>query len=283
MFDRLNRSIELTKASWRVLMQDKELMILPVLSGLCCLVVVASFVLPFVSIGPAGSGGGGGLETTPDGEVQLTGVQGGLVLLLYMALYSVTIFFQSAVVAGAMERMNGGDPTVGSSLAAAWRRIGTIVLWGMIAGTVGLVLRSIQERSELVGRIVVGLVGAAWSLATFFVVPVIVMEDRSVGDSVRASLALFKERWGEAALGSGGLGLLSVLLMLPVIALGAFLINIGQPLVALALGVPALLLISVLMATLQGIYVAALYRFARDDQVPDGLDRQLLEGAFRSR
>jgi hypothetical protein len=195
----------------------------------------------------------------------------------------VTIFFQAAVVAGATERMNGGDPTVRSALAAAWRHKGAILVWGAIAGTVGLVLRSIQERSELLGRIVIGLVGAAWSLATFFVVPSLVLEGSGVRDAFKDSIALFRQRWGEAVIGTGGISLAMFALCLPVFAVVALMVSAGLVAAAVAVGVASVLAISVLGSALQGVYVAVLYRYARTAEAPAGVDQELLAGAFRAK
>ncbi len=115
-------------------------------------------------------------------------------LLFYVVTYTIGFFFQAAIVAGASERMNGGDPTVGSALRSASKRFGPLLLWGVIAGTVGLIIRSIEEKSELAGKIVMGLLGVAWSLATYFMVPVLVMEDEPVGSAFKRSWNLFKRR-----------------------------------------------------------------------------------------
>ena len=146
-----------------------------------------------------------------------------------------------------------------------------------------LTLRSIQERSQLIGRIVIGLVGAAWSLATFFVVPVIVIEGRPVKESFKTSLALFRQRWGEAAIGSGGIALFGFLLFVPVILLCALLITAELIVPAILVAILAGATLSALLSTLQGIYVAALYRYASTSETPAGMDPRLLEGAFRSR
>jgi hypothetical protein len=102
------------------------------------------------------------------------------------------------VIAGATERLRGGDPTVGSALSAAARRLGPILMWALVAATVGTILRSIQQPVGFVGKIVVALAGAAWSLATFFIVPVLVLEERSVADSFKRSVSIFKTTWGES-------------------------------------------------------------------------------------
>lgn len=274
MFARIHRSIELTKTSWRLLVKDKELAVLPVVSGLLVLVVCALFLVPVFLIGGEEAFDSGG-----EGE----GTWWIVALPMYAAIYSVTIFFQAAVVAGATERMGGGDPTLSSALAAAWRHKGAILAWGAVAGTVGLILRSIQERSELVGRIVIGLVGAAWSLATFFVVPALVLEGRGVREAFQGSIALFRERWGEAVIGSGGISIAMFLLALPVIPLVALLSWAALPALAVGLAIVWVLAVAVLGSALQGIYVAVLYRYARTAEAPAGVDPGLLASAFRPR
>jgi hypothetical protein len=134
---RIGRSFQIVGQSYRILMQDKELMALPLISGAIMAAVVLSFAFGF------------GLDRSrferhgPD--VYLP------VFLMYVVTYAVGIFFQAAVVAGATERMRGGDPTVGSALAAAGRRIGPILMWAVVAATVGMALRAIQDRVAFVG------------------------------------------------------------------------------------------------------------------------------------
>ncbi len=268
---RITRSWELTKQSYRVLMLDKELMVLPLISMLACLVVMASF-----AFGAFQYSDGGERALQQDDPVLWVGG-----LAFYVVVYTVGFFFQAAVIAGATERLQGGDPTVGSALSAAWRRFPAILLWGVIAGTVGMLLRSIQERSELLGRIVVGLIGAAWSLATFFMVPVLVMEEESVGDSFKRSWALFKQTWGETFAGSVGFGIASVLLSLPVIALALLFFSINMPIVGVVVGGLGLTLIGLFIQALHGVWVAALYRYATQGDVPEGYDPELIAAAFK--
>src|SRR3954447_4533892 len=156
---RIGRSFHLVGQSYRILMQDKELMVLPLISGIVMGAVVGAIALGF------------GVDTS---QIE----RGGSALYvplfaMYVVSYAIGIFFQAAVVAGATERMRGGDPTVGSALTPATRRLGAILMWGIAAATVGVAIRVIHDRFAVVGRIVAGLLGAAWSLATFFVVPVL--------------------------------------------------------------------------------------------------------------
>ncbi|MDJ0522805.1 MAG: DUF6159 family protein [Planctomycetota bacterium] len=266
---RIARSWQLMKQSWKVLMQDKELMILPLLSGLCILVIVASFALPVFMNG------------TTWAEGQPEWVWYAATFAFYVIAYTITFFFQAAVIAGASERMSGGDPTLGSALGAAAKRLPSLFLWGVVAATVGMIIRAIEERSELVGRIAMFIVGAAWSLATFFMVPVLVMERESLGKSFKRSWGIFKETWGETVVGAGGLGIAGFLLSLPVILLAGWLLSMGMVWPAIIIGVLGLATVSVVFSALQGVYVAAVYRYATAQDSPAGFDESVLRDAFR--
>jgi hypothetical protein len=265
---RIGRSFQLMKQSYRVLMQDKELLILPVLSGLCILLVSASFVVPL------GLFGEGGIEEKGEGLML------GVVFLFYVVTYTISFFFQAAIIAGANERMAGGDPTLGSALGAAGRRFGALLLWGVIAATVGMIIRAIEERSEVVGRIVMGLIGVAWSLATFFMVPVLVMERQPIGGSFKRSWTLFKETWGETVIGTFGFGILTFLGILLIAGVCYLLWSAGLVVPAVVVGALLLALLLVFTSALQGVYVAALYRFATTGDTPGGFDAEVIRGAF---
>src|SRR5262249_9146618 len=160
---RIGRSFVLMERSYRILVQDKELMVLPLISGAITVSVLAGVVYGF------------GIDAF-DPPPTLADVP---LFLPHVVPYAIAIFFQAAVVAGATDRLRGGDPTVRSALAAASRRAGPIVLWAVVAATVGMVLRVIEGRFGFVGRIVARIAGASWALATFFGVPVLALEDRS--------------------------------------------------------------------------------------------------------
>ena len=263
---RVTRSFALVGQSYRILMKDKELMVLPLISGAIIVTVVGGVAFGF------------GIPLDGVGRHQSAALYLPM-FLLYVVAYAIGIFFQAALVAGATERMRGGDPTVGSALAAAWRRVGAILLWALVAATVGMILRSIQERASLIGRIVVSLLGAAWSLATFFVVPVLVLEDRSIRETFTRSTSIFKDRWGETVVGGTGLGIAALcawLTLCLVVMLSAYVIGIG----AIGVLIAGAIFLMIFFSSLQGVYVASLYRYATEGHVGSGFDDHLLTQAF---
>jgi hypothetical protein len=267
---RISRSFQLVGQSYRLLMQDKELMVLPLISGVVMVIVMTAVILGFAVTG--------GLDVSSESR-HLDAAAYIPMFIAYVLMYTVGIFFQAAVVAGATERMRGGDPTIASALNAATRKLGSIVAWAIVAATVGVILRAIQERVGLIGRIVVALLGAAWSLSTFFVVPVLVLEERTIGDSFKQSVSLFKKSWGESFVGGATIGIAAGCAWVTLVALVgilAYVIGFGALLV-MAVGAVALM---TFFSALQGVYLASLYRYATEGQVPPGFDKALLEQAF---
>ncbi|RDZ26068.1 DUF6159 family protein [Lysobacter silvisoli] len=276
MFDKFSRSWQLVKASAGVLRSDKELMLFPILSGAATLVVLATFLIPMFALRVFENGVGVG------------GVVFGF--LFYFCQYSVIIFFNCALVGAAMIRLDGGDPTLRDGINAAKSRLPAILGYAAIAATVGLILQSLKDRDNnfLVRMIGAGL-GAAWTLATFLVVPVLVSQDVGPIEALKRSIALLKKTWGENAIGNVGIGAVFGLIMLLVVLAGVGLTYLAaQASVGLAVAVAAvfvtlMLLLGVYQAALSGIYSAALYRYAHDGQAPEAFRALQLESAFRTK
>ena len=202
-------------------------------------------------------------------------------VVAYLLITFIVTFFAAALVAGAHERLTGGDATLGSAFGVAAGRLGPIFLWSMLTGTVGLVLQSIESRAGIVGQVVSRAVGTAWRVVTWLAVPVIVVEGTGPFTSLKKAGGLFKRTWGENLIAQGGLGIISFLAMLAgVVVCGA--ITYAVPLVGIPLFVVWIAVSSTIIATLNGIYRTALYLYA-DGRPVQGFDQQALAGAFRPR
>jgi hypothetical protein len=268
--DKLYTSWELLKQSFQVLKSDKELMWLPVLSAISCILVTAVMVLgggvffyPSLKSAMAASG-----QWRPSPDVLFVAL-----FVFYVVNYFVIVYFNTALVGAATIRLQGGDPTLEDGLRLAWKRKGIILQWALLAATVGVVLKMIEERSGLVGRIVVSLIGLAWTLASFLVVPILAFEEVGPVQALQRSAQLFRKTWGEQVVGSFSFGLIFFLLALP----GILFPVIGQSVA----GEPGLLvggvflaiyvvLLSVVSSATHGIFVAALYRYATTGDVAPG-------------
>src|SRR5260370_1391059 len=134
---------------------------------------------------------------------------------LYVVNYFVIVFFNVALVGVANSRLMGGTWTFRDGIELAWERTGTILQWALVAATVGVILRTLEERLGLIGRIIIRIIGFAWTLACYFVVPVLAFEDLTPIDAVKRSSKLFRDTWGEKVIGGFSLSLVSLVLMLP--------------------------------------------------------------------
>lgn len=278
------RSWALMKASANVLRQDKEMMLFPLFAGLASLVVIASFAWPVFSLY---HGHRTGLE---DGGHHVSPLFLAVSFLFYFSQYSVVIFFNTALAAAAFIRLEGGNPTLNDGLSAAWSKLPSIIGYALISATVGMILRAIQERAGFVGRIVAGLLGVGWTVATFPVVPVLAAQNVGPVDAVKDSAGLVKRTWGENIIGNAGIGLVGGLLVFCVMAVsfGLFVAAAATNSVPLmitvgAVGIIALVALSLFQNALHGVYAAALYRYAQYGDPGEGFDRALLENAFRQK
>jgi len=256
----------MARVSWDVLRADRELILLPVISW------VFSAILLALIIGPALRAGQGTWGAT---EYILGGVA-------YFVVAFVAIFFNAALVHAANQRLTGGDPTLRSALNGALDRAVDIAIWAAITATISLILRAIEQRAGFVGVIISGLLGFAWTLMTFLVIPVLVIEGQSATSSMKRSAALFRDTWGERVGAQVGFGLLGLVAAIPAIALIALGIMVGGPFMvsAIVVGVAVIIAAAALIAALSGIFQTALYHYATTGEGIGDFSNHELRAAF---
>lgn len=277
MFDKLAHSWELVKASATVLDADRKLLLFPLLSAICTLLVAASFFVPVFVLG--------GLTDAPRESMPMWFWV--TMFVFYVVQYTIIFFFSTALVGAALMRMDGGEPTIADGLRIAMAHLPAILGYALIAATVGVILRALQERAGFIGRWIVGLLGVAWTVATFLTVPVLVSRNVGPIDAVKGSAELLKRTWGENLAGNVGMGLVFGILIAVVAFGGIALVILAASADATALGIAIMalailcvILLALVQAALQGIYSAALYRFATTGDATDGFDQALVADAF---
>jgi hypothetical protein len=276
-------SWQLVKASWAVLSSDKELLWFPIISGITMLILCIVMLFPFVGAAIAMS-----LADTTESTNQMIGYAG--LFVFYLVSYTVSIYFNVALVSAAMIRLDGGDPTLGDGIRSANARIGKIVGYALISATVGLVLRFIRDSNNIIASIVSSFIGMAWNLASFFVIPILVAKDLGPIDAVKESASLLKRTWGEQITGNFSLGAIFFLVYFLIIVLGVILIGFAisienTALIVSAVGLTIFLFIaaSIVSGALNGIFQAALYRYAETGTAPDNFDIDMIKGAFKEK
>jgi hypothetical protein len=272
MFESIGRSFALVKTSWNILMDDKKLLMFPIISGIVMLFVLLTFILPLILAGTF-------MNIPGVGPVFFYG----LLFAFYVASYVVGIFFNTALIACVNARFQGRDMSVGEGLSSAARHLPSIFLWALVSATVGVLLHLIQRRAGFIGRFAAALVGGIWSLVTFFVVPVLILEDKGVVDAVKESVALIRRTWGESIVGSGSIVLIFVFIgLFGVVCVFASLL-VGNMIVfgsAVVLFIILVVLLAIVASAMQGIFITALYTYARTGIVPSEFNQDLIRNAF---
>jgi hypothetical protein len=278
---RIRRGWELTKQSWEVLKNDRSLVIFPILSTIFGILAVAAIWVPaFFARGVFE----GHMVHNRDPVLYIAGLT-----TAYVSTF-IAIFFNVALAACAARSLRGEDTRVGDGISAAMQRIGPIIGWSVVATTVGLILRALEKRFGLLADIAIWLAGAAWGIATFFVIPVIALEGTGPIQSLKRSSTVVKSRWGEGATGAAAIGLATFLITLAIALVGGFggaaliairLLPIGVA--VLAVTVVAIIAVSFISSALGQIFRVAVYQYAVSGEAPRGFDHQMLQAAFARR
>src|SRR5258707_15327757 len=199
MFRKISYTGSVMGSTWKLLKKDTTLLLFPLLSGICCLLVFASFAIPMWLTGA--------WEPPKHDATQTQQIlYYGTLFLFYLVNYFVITFFNTAIISCAVLRMVGGEPTAADGFREAAARLPQIAGWALVSATVGLILRIIEDRLEKIGRIVAGLLGMGWTVVTYLVVPIIVVERKGPIAAVKGSSALLKKTWGGQLIGNFGFG-----------------------------------------------------------------------------
>lgn len=277
MFTRIKRSWYLLKGSMHVLNQDRELLVFPLISSVFLLLIVGTFVIPLFWATDFFSP-----ETMSSTSNTFLYV---LMFLFYLISYFITYFFNAAIISCAIFRMKGGNPNLKGGFEAAKARIVPILSWALISATVGFLLKALQNKSGTAGAIGTGILGIAWSVTSYLVIPIIVMENRGPIEALKESAALVKKTWGEQVAGNLGLGLFMMLVMIPALIVIPLTIIFAGSEIILMIIFSALILyavfVSLVQSTLTAIFDSALYLYARENYVSKGFSGSVLRQSLK--
>ena len=280
--ERIKRSWELVKASFEVLKQDRELILFPIVSGVIMFFVTLTFLIPTLV--------GNFFDNLFVNGIPIFGYI--VLFLFYLVQYIVVYYNSTALVGAAMIRLRGGDPTVKDGYRIAWSQILPIIGWALLSATVGLILNVLSSNSKNKGRgksLIASLIGAAWNVLTFLVVPVLAVEGLGPIQAVKRSWELLKGTWGEQISGKLSIGLIFGLIGF---GGGAVLVGLGVGLsILLESFIPAIIfgillfifitILSLLNSTLSSIFSAAVYEYAVEGKA-GYFDAKLIEESLYS-
>lgn len=291
MFESFKRGWSMAGASWSVLKAYPKLALFPVLSGIALIAVSAVLIIPT----GAGALAGAGMNLSDKAVESIVYVA---LFVWYFLCTFVVVFCNAALISCALQSFAGQPPTIGSGFAAAGKRLPQILGWSLVAATVGVILQALQsmltDKLGFFGDLLAGIFSAVWGVATYFVVPVLVTDGVGPIKAIKRSSGILRRTWGESLAGSGGLGLISFLFMLPLIALialGVMLAGSAGGSVAsgailgtvIAVAVIYVLALIVVFTALGSIFRAAVYAYATTGVTPSHMDATLLQSSFKTK
>ena len=302
IISRFQHGWRLFKASVSVMGTHPKLLAFPVLIFLFTLGILAFFVLPVVfqptrheltskdhwaAVGQsvftqepidavkseAGKSETGGTNRP---RLSLTPQAMGYLAILYFVSMFLATFFSVAFYHEIMAALAGHAVSIFGGLRFALSRWPAILLWSLFAGLIGYIIKTLEERVGLIGKIILRVVGVAWSVASVFAIPVLITEEvKNPFQVLRQSADTLRKTWGEALLGFVGLqfgGLLVVLGNVVLLGAGGFLAaTMKAPLVfglSLAVWLVAVTLFSYALSVASHIYRAALFLYAAQGVAP---------------
>jgi len=268
-FDRLSNGWKIAISSFKVLRENKQLIVFPILSGIFLIILSGIFTL--------------GIFAAFDWDLDNLDTGGITQYLIafgfYLINYFVVVFFNMALIHCTRLYFHGEEVTVEKGLKFSMSRIGVIFSWALFAATVGTILKAIQENSGIIGKIITGIIGIVWNVAVFFVIPVIAYEGLGPIAAFKRSSALMRQKWGESLAGTFSLGLIS---FLGIVVVGGVLFLIGSAFHTLAgilLAILGALVVVTIISATETIFLSAVYHNINGDPVKH-VNQQLVDGLF---
>lgn len=273
----------LVTESFELLIKDKEIMLFPILSTLFSFLIIGSLALFFYTTLFL-SGADIKIIENPQGGMMV--IHYVFIFLTYFASIFIATFFNAGIVTIVHARINGQDLSFGDGVKNSFKNIGKIFVWSLISSTVGIVLRIIFDRSKLLGKIIIAILGATWGVITFFIVPVLILENKSPFASIKESAVAFKRTWGETLIMNFSMGLFFGIIIIALFILyfaSWFTMNFYIIAAASVVFIASLVIVSVISSTLNTIFKVVLYEYAKYGKVPDGFTLGLILGSIKKK
>jgi hypothetical protein len=271
IFKRLSNGWEISMNSLKVLKENKQLIIFPILSSISLLLLLGSFFVIIL----AGAGWHVDDISNPG-----TAVSYAVIFLFYIVNYFIVVYFNTALIHCTTLYFKGEEVTLRKGLDFSNSRLGAIFTWALFAGTVGAILKIVQENLGGLGKIITGLVGIVWSIATFFVVPVIAYENLGPIDAFKRSVEIMKQKWGEKLGSTFSFGLVSLVGLIIVTIPALILSALVNPLAGIVFGAAGLLLLLAIISAAKSIFVSAIYHNINGDPV-ELYNQQFVDNLFK--
>jgi hypothetical protein len=198
----------------------------------------------------------------------------------------VASFFQAGLISIVSAQISGRKMSFGQGMNNAANHAGKIFLWSLVAATAGIIMDIVNNKLKLAGRISTFIFGIAWGIVTFFIVPVLVLENETIGASMKRSGQIFKDKWGETLIANISTTFYSMLILAIGFVLFSVFLLLANPstsliIISLVLFLVFALAVILLFSTIEGIYRVVLYEYAAHNIISDTFSKELIINAIK--
>jgi hypothetical protein len=293
LIERFVNAFHLARDCWKILCADLSLLLLPLFSGVACILVMLSFIAP-QSLDQEGILAGiVRLARLLDVETNDASWKSwGTIFLFYFCLNFIIFYFNAALVHCCLFRLRGIPVNLFHGLLAATRRLPQLLAWSVVSATVGLVIRIVERAGRHQGQsrryFLIQIFGVLWSVATYFIVPVLVIERVGPLKAFKRSVKVLTRTWGDQIEGRVGIDFCAFPIWLIGFVMLGFGIKAGvttssiNP-VLVGLGILWLLTTALIHSTLDTVLLSALYLYSTQDEIPAQWEAAQMEQAFYAR
>jgi Family of unknown function (DUF6159) len=279
MFETLGRGWEITKLSFTVVRKDSEMLLFPLLGA------VFSGIYSFILLWPSLLSR---FMASDESSFMWRTTETALCFASYFGVAFIATFFNTCTVYTAKTRFAGGDATFKDSITFALKKIHLIFAWSLLAASVGVLLRALDQFAERMGglggmllNIMQSILGMMWSVLTIFVVPVMVYEGLGPFLAIRRSGEVLKKTWGESLVRHFSFGIIQFFVAVPGIALILFGMFRADTLwFLIPVGLLWLIVTALLFSVVAVVFNTALYEYASTGRIPQGFEGPTLKAAF---
>jgi len=259
-FGRLKRGFTLTVDSVKVLIHYPKLMLFPLLGGISAIGFLAVFLGSVFGFSEPLAGEPGNVEYA-------------ILFGVYLITTFITVIFTAGLVHETRKVYRGNAPSIQRGLGAAWDVKVQLFVWALISATIGVLINMIENSDSRIARIFAAIFSVAWTVLTFFIVPVVVFEKESTVGMFKRSGETFKSTWGETGVSLFATSLVGILVFLlfggSIIGVGVFIESVEVVIAGFVIGVVVFYLVS---STTKGIIRTTLYMYAAGGTTPHEFD-----------
>ncbi|MBX0287757.1 DUF6159 family protein [Haloarcula salinisoli] len=276
MLAQLKRGIRMVGQALVVLRHNPKLLVFPLIAGISSLLFLGLLLGSTFGV----LVGIEGLEAFETRSGFLATISGNPVVTVpalflgYLGTTFVSVFFTGALVAESRYALADEPVNLRRGMARAWTAKYDLLAWAVIAATVGIIIDAIESSDNPVSKVFTVVFGAVWTVMTFFIVPVAVLDpQQSLRGMFRRSGQVFRENVGETVIGLGapravGFG---IFVLANLLAFGLSEIT-PSPLVYAPILVAGAVLSQLVSTTLRGILKTVVYVYATAGRMPAEFD-----------